>query len=139
MTFLQKHWRYGLLLLPAVVLAIVIATAATAKPKPPTTTSTTTTTTTVPPAPTLGIPHEVVRSGLVGNQAENIVLCPAGEVALSITFSEPGPMYSTTFYADPITDTWSGEPSDRPNGYVVYSPNPLDNHSAHLLCAPVVQ
>jgi hypothetical protein len=121
---LQKHWRFGLLLLPAMVLAIVVATAATAKDKPTTTTSTTTT---LPPAPKLGVPHVVALNHFNAPPFINPeVRCPAGEVALGQT-AVSDKSISTEFIVE----------NDRPVGVRFLLSSDSNNRMA-VTCAPVV-
>jgi hypothetical protein len=133
----QKHWRYALLLLPAMVLAIVVATAATAKDKPTTTTSTTTTTTAPPAVPTLGIPHvvELIESD---TDRHAIVRCPEGEAAISWSFAWYN--FVTGYDASPSTESVRPIVEDgRPVGYeFTDSAHGGESQHYYVTCAPVV-
>jgi hypothetical protein len=119
------------LVVGVVLAAIAIGPSSRALAAKPTTT--TAPTTTLPQQQVLGIPH-IVTGGVPGDQVQADIMCPDGEVALGVSFTQNRQSFTTTYMGYPIQDT-----NGRPIGYRVWMTSPNYNgDTAYVTCAPVV-
>jgi hypothetical protein len=83
-----------------------------------------------PPGPAGGVSGVHVVSVPGPGEFVMRVLCPTGETALSVAFSQAGQLFQVTYSAVPVLD------GGRPIGYDVRMWQPAPQNTTHVTCAP---